>query len=273
MTAARTILLLAALVLLAGALSGCASRPQDYLAPPGDRVNMPSSPPLASGALQLGASHQGRPIFARTHGQGPARLLVIGLIHGDEPEVFHRFDDLWLRLTTAGYANGITLSAIATMNPDGYHQQRRGNARGVDLNRNWPAANFRPSRAHGPEPLSEPEAAAVHRHIAAFDPEAIIVFHSTGGGPFVDPDGPERANELAEAFVRAAGGVDPAPSPWRVHADFTNPAGSLGSWYGLDRGRAVLTVELAPGTPPDAALAAATAGTLAVMRHMARPAN
>jgi predicted deacylase len=258
-------------------LTACASRPQDYFAPPGDRVAMPQAPALESSATQLGVSHEGRPIFARIHGNGPARLLIIGLIHGDEAQVYERFGDLWLRLTTAGYGEGLTLAAIDSMNPDGYRQQRRGNARGVDLNRNWPAANFRPSERHGPAPLSEPEAAAVHRYLEAFNPDAIVVFHATPGGPFVDPDGPGApegiADALAEAFVRAAGGADPSQPAWRVHAEFTNPAGSLGTWYGQDRGRAVLTVELAPGTDPDAALAAATAGTLGVMRELARPTN
>ncbi|MFI4915792.1 MAG: M14 family zinc carboxypeptidase [Phycisphaerales bacterium JB060] len=274
MTAARTIPLLTALALSACALPGCAGRPQDYLAPPGDRVRMPAAPALESSATQLGASREARPIFVRTHGTGPARVLIIGLIHGDEPEVFERFDDLWLRLTTAGYGDRVTLDAIATMNPDGYEQRRRGNARGVDLNRNWPAASFRPSRAHGPAPLSEPEAAAVHRHIERTNPDVIIAFHATDGGPFVDPDGPASdgalADALAEAFVRAA---QPNDASWRVHADFTNPAGSLGTWYGQDLGRAVLTVELAPGTDPAAALAAATAGTLGVVRALARQAR
>ncbi|MEQ8317487.1 MAG: M14 family zinc carboxypeptidase [Phycisphaerales bacterium] len=250
-------------------LAACAGRPQDYLTPPGDRVDMPAPPALESAATQLGASRQGRPIFVRTHGAGPTGVLVIGLIHGDEPEVYQRFDDLWLRLRTAGYEGRLTLHAIANMNPDGLERQRRGNARGVDLNRNWPARNFRPSTAHGPNPLSEPEAAAVHRFIQQARPAVIVVFHSTGGGPFVDPDGPmETAGPLAEAFVRAAARVDPS---WRMNADFTNPAGSLGSWYGLDEQQVVLTVELRPGTPPEDALAAATAGTLAVLRTLSGP--
>lgn len=265
MTRTRTVLVL---TLSACMLSGCATRPQDYLAPPGDRVDMPAPPALESAATQLGVSREARPIFVRTHGAGPTNVLIIGLIHGDEPEVFDRFDDLWLRLITAGYGGGVTLSGIATMNPDGYAQGRRGNARGIDLNRNWPASNFRPSGAHGPAPLSEPEAAAVHRYVQRISPDVIIVFHATDGGPFVDPDGPQPADDLARAFVRAASTVDQA---WRVHADFTNPPGSLGTWYGQEAGRAVLTVELRPGTPADQALAAATAGTLGVLRALTGP--
>lgn len=264
MTPIRHFLLLATFLLTA-----CTTPPPNPFTPPTDPVNHPEGPRLDSTATQIGASREGRPIYARRHGTGPTRLLVIGLIHGDEPEVFERFDQLWLRLTTAGYGKQLELAAIATMNPDGYEQRRRGNAKGVDLNRNWPAPNFRPSGSHGPEPLSEPETAAVHRHMLGFDPEVVIVFHSTPGGPFVDPDGPSEPGErLANAFVRAAQAIDPA---WRVHADFTNPAGSLGTWYGLDQQRVVLTVEYRPGTNPDTALSSATAGVLAVMREMVRP--
>ena len=249
-------------------LAGCESHLGQRLITTPPAAELPRGPELAAGAVQLGASVKGEPIYAREHGTGPRRLLVIGLIHGDEAAVYERFDDLWLRLTSAGYGNEFTLAGIATMNPDGYAQRRRGNARGVDLNRNWPASNFRPSARHGPEALSEPEPAAVHRYIERFRPEAVIVFHSTAGGPFVDPDGPEPASSaLAQAFVRSAQTVDPA---WRVNAEFTNPAGSMGTWFGVGLGRPILTVELRPDTPGDQALRLATAGVLAVMREMTR---
>ena len=219
-------------------------------------------------ATQIGTSVQGTPIFVRRHGQGAQRVLIIGLIHGDEPEAYARFDDLWLRLTTASYGDAISLAGIDTMNPDGFERDSRGNGRGVDLNRNWPAGNFRPSRRRGASPLTEPETAAVHDFIGRFQPQVIVVFHSTASGPFVDPDGPEPLSiDLADAFVRSASAVDPS---WRTRPDFTNPPGSLGTWYGLDEGRVVLTVEFRPGTPPDEALTAATAGMLAVMRTLAR---
>ena len=250
------------------ATAGCQTDLGQSLITTPPAAELPRGPELGVGAVQLGTSVRGEPIYAQTHGTGPRRLLIIGLIHGDEAEVYERFDDLWLRLTTAGYDDRFTLAGIATMNPDGYAEQRRGNARGIDLNRNWPAGNFRASRRHGPAPLSEPETAAVHRYIRQFGPSAVIVFHATAGGPFVDPDGPEpTSGALAEAFVRAARTIDPA---WRVHADFTNPAGSMGSWFGLDIRRPILTVELRPGTPTDRALAIASAGVLAVLREMDR---
>jgi len=252
-------------------LAGCQTDLGQRLITTPPAAELPRGPELGVNAVQLGTSIEGVPIYVRQHGTGPQRLLVIGLIHGDEPEVYARFDDLWLRLTAAGYDESITLAGIDTMNPDGYAQRRRGNARGIDLNRNWPASNFRPSTRHGPSPLSEPEAAAVHRFIARFDPHSIVVFHSTQGGPFVDPDGPEPlSGELADAFVRAASAINPS---WRTFGEFTNPAGSMGTWFGIERGRPILTVEMQPGTPPEEALSISTAGTLAVMRVMSRQAS
>lgn len=250
------------------ALAGCETHLGQRLITTPPAAELPRGPELAAGAVQLGTSVKGEPIYVREHGNGARRLLVIGLIHGDEAGVYQRFDDLWLRLTSAGYSDEFTIAGIATMNPDGYAEQRRGNARGVDLNRNWPASNFRASTRHGPAPLSEPEAAAVHRYIQRFAPDAVIVFHAVDGGPFVDPDGPEpQSTALATAFVRSASAIDPA---WRVHADFTNPPGSMGTWFGVERGRPILTVELRPATPTDEALRLATAGVLAVMREIAR---
>lgn len=250
------------------ALAGCETHLGQRLITTPPAADLPRGPELSAGAVQLGTSVKGEPIYAREHGNGARRLLIIGLIHGDEPAVYERFDDLWLRLTSSGYGNEFALSGIATMNPDGYAENRRGNARGVDLNRNWPASNFRASTRHGSAPLSEPEAAAVHRYIQRFGPDAVIVFHETNGGPFVDPDGPEpQSTALATAFVRSASAIDPA---WRVHADFTNPPGSMGTWFGVGQGRPILTIELRPGTAAEDALRVATAGVLAVMREMAR---
>lgn len=249
-------------------LAGCETRLGQRLVVSEPAEPLPRGPEFRAGAVQLGTSVRGEPIYVREHGRGAARLLVIGLIHGDEAEVYERFDDLWLRLATAGYGDRLTVAGIATMNPDGFAMGRRGNARGVDLNRNWPARNFRASTVHGADPLSEPEVAAVHRYIERFGPDAIVVFHSTAGGPFVDPDGPEPlSGVLAEAFVRGARAVDPS---WRVHAEFTNPAGSMGTWFGGSVGRPILTVELRPGTPGSEALSAATAGLFGVMRAMSR---
>ena len=213
--------------------------------------------------IVIGVSRQGRPIHVLTLGSGPTRVLLIGLIHGHENEGYEHFGELWGLLGAAGLGSAYTIHAIPSMNPDGYASRTRGNASGVDLNRNWPASNFAPRRSRGPAPLSEPESRAVHAHIERFAPDLIVVFHSASSGPFVDPDGPGEA--AARAFVDAAAGVDPR---WRYRPDFTNPPGSLGSYFGLDLGRPILTVEFRAGQDTRQALRSAHAGFIAAIRAM-----
>ncbi|MEM9082995.1 MAG: M14 family zinc carboxypeptidase [Planctomycetota bacterium] len=185
------------------------------------------------------------------------------MIHGDESEAYDKFDELWECLQRREYAGRLTLEAIPNMNPDGLAIGSRFNADGVDLNRNWPASNFAPHRRRGHAPLSEPETRAVHRVIDERSPDLIVVFHSASSGPFVDPDGPGEA--AAEAFVEGARRTDPR---WRVHADFTNPAGSLGSYAGLDLGIPTLTIEFRRGQSSDSAHEAAKSGLRVLFENL-----
>lgn len=247
-------LLLALVACLVPIHAGCATRDADTRP-------LPTLEPL-----RIGTSVQGRPIVLHRTGSGPLRTLLIAHIHGNEPEGTERFDELWASLQTPAIRRASTLHAIPTMNPDGLVARTRGNARGVDLNRNWPASNFSPHASRGPAPLSEPEAAAVHRHIERFAPDLVIVLHSVSSGPFVDPDGP--ADDAALAFVDATARLD---ARWRFVRDFTNPPGSLGTYLGKDRQIGVLTVEFARGQDPVEARAAATAGITAAIDALAKP--
>lgn len=190
-------------------------------------------------------------ISARTLGSGPTRIYLIACIHGDEREGLNALADISRALPFTG----TSVRLVENMNPDGAAAGTRGNRRGVDLNRNWPASNFAPSRATGPRPLSEPETAAVHDDILRFDPHLIVVLHSARNGPFINFDGPPAARTLADRFAAAAKAAgDPR---WRVVPDMGYPTpGSMGSYFGKDRGLVILTVEcrraepLPPGAGP-----------------------
>ena len=211
----------------------------------------------------IGTSVQGRPISAQTIGDGPVRVYVIGSIHGDEPESLRALDAMIESLEGRIGELSASVRIVRDANPDGTAAGRRTNARGVDLNRNWPASNHTAHARYGDAPLSEPETAAVHRDLTAFDPHLILALHSAGSGPFVDPDGPGEA--AAHGFVRAAKRTD---ARWYYHPDFTNPAGSLGSYLGLDRGAAVLTVEFRRGDTPEVVAPALAEGILgAITAH------
>lgn len=131
--------------------------------------------PGTAGPMLLGRSVGGRAITAVEVGdpQG-TRVLVVGCIHGNEPAgiaVAERLE----RLSPAG----VDLWIVPDLNPDGRAADTRGNAHGVDLNRNFPY-RWRPMGGvyeSGPRPLSEPESRIAYRLILRIRPSVSIWFH------------------------------------------------------------------------------------------------
>ncbi len=138
---------------------------------------MANSDPAGRRQTLLGRSVDGRPIVAIEVGDFDAakRVLVVGCIHGNE---------------SAGIAIAGTLARIAPpadldlwivpdLNPDGVAAQTRGNAHGVDLNRNFPWHWQRLGGLFysGPGPLSEPESRIAARLVRMVRPRVSIWFH------------------------------------------------------------------------------------------------
>lgn len=221
-----------------------------------------AEPDLSAGLSRwepIGRSFQDRPIEAKSIGKGEFRVLIVGGIHGNEVEPAACIDALCEVIRDAR-ANA-TVRVVRDVNPDGSVARSRGNARGVDLNRNWPASNFRPSAAHGADALSEPESRLLHGEILRFRPDVILVFHSIASGPFVNYDGP--ASPLANRFSEAAQRADPR---WHVRPSMGYQTfGSLGSWAGVDRGIPILTIELERGHERGLAAASLIEGVVAVL--------
>lgn len=221
-----------------------------------------AAPPPArtpGGASVIGLSVRGRPIEAVTLGGSGRRVLLIGGIHGDEPEGGRTIEAVVAYLHRL--EPGAQVRVVRDANPDGTAARSRTNARGVDLNRNWPARNFRPGSGRGPSPLSEPETRALHEEIERFGPELVVVCHSARSGPFVNFDGP--AASEAAAFASAASQSD---SRWRIVPDMGYPTpGSLGSFMGVDRGVPILTIEFERGHEPGAAWVAMRDGMAALL--------
>lgn len=204
----------------------------------------------------LATSHEGRAIRAATFGHGPRRVLWVGGIHGDEREGAHATAELPAAfLAEPGLVERVTLTVIEDLNPDGTAARRRGNARGVDLNRNFPATSFRVGR-NGAEPLSEPESLALFELVTGWRPELVLVAHSWRSAEFVNYDGPARAE--AERFAALAG------FELRASSELAPTPGSFGSWA-TERGLKVLTLEYRRGTAPEAAWESTRAAILALL--------
>ncbi len=141
----------------------------------------------------IGHSLQGRPIVATTSGSAgaPLRVLVVGCVHGDEAAGIR----VARRLIANPSLPRVALWVVPSLNPDGVAAGTRGNARGVDLNRNFPFG-WRPLEGleySGPRPLSEPESRAAARLTRRLRPDLTIWFHQpfglvdrSGGDPVVE---------------------------------------------------------------------------------------
>jgi predicted deacylase len=139
--------------------------------------------------VRLGESVQGKPIdmaVLRGNGAGPA-VLVIGGVHGDEPTGVDVARALLAELAAGPQIIGAqTVAVLADANPDGRAAGTRRNANDIDVNRNFPAANFKRSWRRrgggGREPASEPETRAILAAIERLRPALIISIHSMDDG-------------------------------------------------------------------------------------------
>lgn len=127
----------------------------------------------------IATSREGRPITARLYGDpaGSVRLVVIGQMHGSEPGGRKVVAELARR----DVPPGVALWLLTSINPDGAAAGTRQNARGVDLNRNFPTG-WQPSRRGstywtGPRAASEPETRGAMRFLTAVQPTAVLSLH------------------------------------------------------------------------------------------------
>ena len=187
-------------------------------------------------------------IHEATPAQGSlARVLVVGGIHGDEltsVSIVFRWIELLKR--PSGEAAQYHWRVIPVLNPDGLLSKppTRVNARGVDLNRNFPTDNWAdeahrywsastsrdPRRFPGPAPRSEPESSWLHHEIMTFKPDVIISVHA----PYavLDFDGPPAGIKPPSRF-----------GPLKLRRLGIYP-GSLGNFGGIKEGIPVVTLEL-----------------------------
>jgi protein MpaA len=136
-----------------------------------------ATPTLVHRVVIVGRSVEGRPIEAIEIGDPSAarKALVVGCIHGTECAGVAVADTLAVMRPQPG----LDLWIVPDLNPDGDAAGTRGNADGVDLNRNfpWHWKRLKGIFYSGPRPLSEPESRFAHRLILRIRPQVSIWFH------------------------------------------------------------------------------------------------
>ncbi len=192
--------------------------------------------------LPLCQSTAGEPIFhsdSMSSDQHGKRILVLGMIHGDEPLAGEMALEWTERLKKIDHRNNWRL--VPLLNPDGLHRQTRMNANGVDLNRNFPTKDWSkdaikywqssshsdPRRFPGSIAASESETKCVMAQIQDFKPDFIVSIHT----PYhvLDFDGPKVSFPAYKDL------------PWRALGNYP---GSLGRFMWKDFQIPVLTIEL-----------------------------
>lgn len=158
-------------------------------------------------------------------------ILVIGVFHGEEPQgkfLIEKYVEL---------NPNSTLMFVPCLNPDGMAQNKRTNANGVDLNRNFPCKNWELTEKNeffgGEKPASEIETCFMVEILEEYKPDVILALHA----PFkvVNYDGP--AAEICEKISKIIN--------YPVEASIGYPTpGSFGTYCGVERNIPTITLEL-----------------------------
>lgn len=181
----------------------------------------------------------GRRIVHAAFGEsGPTTLLLFGM-HGSEytPALLGFQIHAWLESNPDAVRGGRIVVA-PLIDPDGLVSGVRGNDHRVDLNRNYPARNWKHATGanrdwHGSSPASEAETQFVLMLLERYRPDVIVSVHAPEA--CVNYDGP--AESLAHAMSSACS------LPVEASIGYPTP-GSFGSYAGYDQGIPTITFEL-----------------------------
>lgn len=201
---------------------------------------------LPPGCERYGKSALGAPLlwFPAAVTDEPSGLIIAGT-HGDENAAMVALSCA-LRTLEPQFRRHHVILAV---NPDGCQLGLRANAHGVDLNRNFPSANWKAGEtvyrwnssaelrdvvlSTGKTPGSEPETAALCQLIHRLQPAWIVSFHDPLGC-IEDPHSSALGRWMAEAFTL----------PLVTSVGYETP-GSFGSWC-ADLNLPCITAEFPP---------------------------
>jgi protein MpaA len=194
----------------------------------------------------IGSSVHGRDLVVHFFDGGQTKaqrpILILAAVHGNEgttAALARRFVD-HLREHPGDLA-GQNVAVLCVANPDGLAAGARVNANGVDINRNFPSANWkagvrRTQYFNGTAAASEPETRAIMTLIQTLRPIRICSIHSIDKNRQQNNyDGP--GEDVARAMGRRNG------YPVTPTIGYATP-GSFGSWAGVDQQIPTITLEL-----------------------------
>ncbi len=196
-----------------------------------------------------GTSVQGRSLLAYYFGSGGPVTMYVGAIHGNEVSS-SGIMKAWVDHLEAnpGVYEGKRVVIVPTINPDGVARGSRTNARGVNLNRNFPTSNWvsdinDTDGAHaaggGSQPLSEPEASALAVLTTNLRPRLLLSFHAVGSLTVGDPGGYSAG--YAARYASMVGYRDATGQGGTFDYDIT---GAYEDWTYANRGIPSMVIEL-----------------------------
>lgn len=207
--------------------------------------------------FSIGTSVQGRAITAYKFGSGSSMVLYIGATHGNESNTA-RLLQKWINTVETNpdaVPAGRSIVVIPQINPDGVAANSRLNARGIDLNRNFPANDWQTNvtlpgstaitQAGGPTSLSEPESQALASFVQANRPRFVLTFHSRAAIVEANESGDSVA--LAEQYAKSARYAAMPASQIGNTFDYST-TGSLEEWMHDKLGLPAFVVELYSAT-------------------------
>ena len=216
----------------------------------------------------LATSVERRPLEFAQWGEGDRPLLLLGPLAGDRTEGLKVVDELVARLRGAPLEPGVRIVVLRDPNPDGRAHGLRTNARGVDLDRNFPTADWHKMPhagrwASGRVPQSEPETRALVRFLQQTRP-CCVIFIATGiRRPSVGYLG------SGEPLARAAAEAGSLPL-WPF--DAARHWGSCPAYAGNELALPVVLLMCAPHVSPDENWQALEKPLMALLRYEARAA-
>jgi hypothetical protein len=208
---------------------------------------------LCQSVFSIGSSVKGRAITAYRFGSGKSLVVFVGGTHGNEQSSVHSLNSWidYLERNPGAVPAHRSVIVIPNLNPDGYAASKRTNWNNVDLNRNFPANNWKrgvtmPGGSYNPNgggkaPLSEPESKALANYVLKVRPRLVLTYHAAAG--VVMPNDSGDSVKLAKVYDQKSNlGYEPSSQTDDIF-DY-DTTGSFEEWLYDKPGIPALLVEL-----------------------------